>query len=334
MKGCAVADISMTIVVPSHQRRVLLRRLLENLHRQIEETPRLGDGLDVVVVIDGSTDGSAEMARSRRMPVPITVLEQPHSGRAAAHNAGLKAASGDLIWFLHDDVLPSDGLVSRHRWNPLRPEGGIVVGPVPMSPDLRWTLPANRWWAAMTSDLRRSPAITRCDYFSIANTSGPTDLFRSVGGFNEVFVGWGGEDFDLGYRLLRGGAQIVFDGDAIAFHDEPRSVAEICANNYEGGRNLVRLLRLHPDAITRGGDARRRLPWLRWLAYATYRSGSMLLGPPRLAAMIQHVARWEDVVGAGRMRAVLKAAMIAHHLAGVVAEDPSRGALRRRFGLD
>ena len=58
----------------------------------------------MVVVVDGSTDGTAEALRRLDIPFALKVVEQPNQGRAAAVNAGAGAAEGELLLILDDDM--------------------------------------------------------------------------------------------------------------------------------------------------------------------------------------------------------------------------------------
>jgi GT2 family glycosyltransferase len=99
--------------------------------------------------------------------------------------------------------------------------------------------------------LAASGSIRSFDQFSAANMSGPAELFRGLGGFDERFVGWGYEDLEFGYRLLERGAQILFAPDAGALHDGPaRSITELATRARQGGRNLSLLVDLHPGTAT------------------------------------------------------------------------------------
>ena len=77
--------------------------------------PELGTDLQIVVVLDGSTDGSEQALADATWSVPVHAHWQPNRGLAAARNVGLQAANGGIVWFLDDDVVPSPGLLERHR---------------------------------------------------------------------------------------------------------------------------------------------------------------------------------------------------------------------------
>jgi glycosyltransferase involved in cell wall biosynthesis len=88
-----VTDPLVSVVVPVHDGERFLAAALESALAQ--DHPRL----EVIVVDDGSRDGSADVASS----YPVRLLRQPNRGVAAARNAGLAAARGELIAFLDQD---------------------------------------------------------------------------------------------------------------------------------------------------------------------------------------------------------------------------------------
>src|ERR671923_284083 len=107
--------IDISIVIPTRNRWSVLSRTLDAIERQ-----RL-DGLrvEVVVVDNGSTDGSAEelesAAASGDRAYELRALREPVAGAAAARNCGLSGARGEVILFLGDDTIPADeGLVAGH----------------------------------------------------------------------------------------------------------------------------------------------------------------------------------------------------------------------------
>jgi glycosyltransferase involved in cell wall biosynthesis len=98
---------------------------------------------EIVVVDDGSADGSAAIARSR----PVRLQRQPNRGVAAARNAGLAAARGDFIAFLdQDDTWLPHKLEAQVAFLLEHPSADMVVSPVevalePGAPPLSWYEP-------------------------------------------------------------------------------------------------------------------------------------------------------------------------------------------------
>jgi glycosyltransferase involved in cell wall biosynthesis len=92
----------VSIVIPSYNRRVLLREAIESCLQQDYAN------IEVVVVDDGSTDGTQESLRDllNGSSGKVVYYRQKNMGTSAAKNAGLRIASGDYIQFLDsDDIL-------------------------------------------------------------------------------------------------------------------------------------------------------------------------------------------------------------------------------------
>jgi len=90
---------SVSVIVPVYNNRAQLRQAVLSLLEQ--EIP----GLQVVVVDDGSTDGSADTVRD----LPVHVVRQENRGHPSARNTGLAAARGALVGFLDSDDLAAPG---------------------------------------------------------------------------------------------------------------------------------------------------------------------------------------------------------------------------------
>src|SRR5690606_20259404 len=101
----------LAVVIPTRDRRDVLTETLGRLARYAA-----GEPIEVVVVDDGSADGSAEAAEAfaRGAPWPVTVLRQGGAGPATARNAGVRAASAPACLFIGDDSLPTAGLIAAH----------------------------------------------------------------------------------------------------------------------------------------------------------------------------------------------------------------------------
>lgn len=98
--------LSISAVIPCHNYGRFLPDALASVQAQSRAVS------EIVLVDDGSTDGSAEIARA--LAPDIVIVSQPQGGIARARNTGLAAAKGDLIAFLDaDDIWPADSLSSR-----------------------------------------------------------------------------------------------------------------------------------------------------------------------------------------------------------------------------
>jgi len=239
---------TLTIAICSYRRKDSLVRLITTLDRQARDDPGSWEGVDIVVTIDGSDDGSDEAAAQLEVCLPLEVVVQDHAGLSTARNTCLDHATGDLVYFLDDDLLPAPGTVWRHRCAERSDDVPIVLGPCIIPSELPGTETTRNWYLERYAELERAPRIERFDRFSIANSSAPLQVFRSVGGFDTTFVGYGLEDCELGWRLMEHGVHERYDPDAIAWHMTDIGLKATAPRARELGRNLGRLLEAHPGA--------------------------------------------------------------------------------------
>lgn len=187
---------SFTIVVPTYQRRDLVCAGLSALCAVDYAAP-----IDVIVVVDGSTDGTARALQGITCPFPLKIIEQPNSGAAGARNRGAAEATGDILLFLDDDMMCAPDILREHAR--MYEEGAdAVIGDFPLHPDSP---------PGFISD-----TIGRCAAWDRGARAGPFDVFtgqlsvrrrvfEELGGFDEAFGGsewYGNEDMDFGARLV------------------------------------------------------------------------------------------------------------------------------------
>jgi glycosyltransferase involved in cell wall biosynthesis len=291
--------------------------------------PELGRDLEIVVVLDGSTDGSREAVEAERFSVPVRVHWQANRGLASARNVGLAAAGDGLVWFLDDDLIPSPGLLARHRTAHEEGSPFVVVGPCRIPPEVDAPAPLLDWWDDFYAELERAGRIDRFDRFTVANASTPAALIRDAGGFDEGFVTYGLEDYELGVRLLTAGVPLRFDAAAVAWHPDIPPLSLLITRQRELGRNAARLVALHPDTtdlLFPGGSIPRPRRLLRRLGL---RSPTALLAVSRAALAGWRVSR---SVHRGVARHCEHVARAAAHASGVAAGDPSGALLARLLG--
>jgi GT2 family glycosyltransferase len=272
------------------------------------------------VVVDGSDDGTTDALASLDVgPVELRWSWQPNRGQGAARNAGLGAVDHDgVVWFLDDDMMPSDGLVATHARGHDRAMH-VIMGPC-LFPESRQVVGMNRRWAdKVFRELSATGTVTSATYFAVANTSARAELWKAVGLQHEGFVGWGCEDLELGVRLLASGTPVVYDTEAVAWHEQERSVRAMCRTKEEEGANRIRLVELHPDQLEV------LLPWRRprrllRLLRPLRRSPRSLRAIARALAV---AATAENRILRDRRRPLFSAAVSTALLAGVVSADPA-----------
>jgi glycosyltransferase involved in cell wall biosynthesis len=186
---------SITIVVPTYQRREMVVdtvRALSDLQYQGE--------FEILVVVDGSTDGTAAGLAELECAVPLRVLQQENRGLAAARNRGAAGSRNEVLLFLDDDMKATPDLLEQHAR--CYGEGAdAVVGDCP--PVIG---PGAQLLSGVLSDgrYREGLRLTAFDIFG-GHLSVKRSAFEQLGGFDERFNEggkYGDEDIDFGRRLL------------------------------------------------------------------------------------------------------------------------------------
>jgi rSAM/selenodomain-associated transferase 2 len=188
-----VARPAVSIIVPVWNEAALIRSFLV-------ETRRRAPGAEIVVVDGGSSDKSAALAESY-----CDRLLLSERGRALQMNAGARAASGEILWFLHVDVqLPSGCLEQIGRaMNDVRAVGGFF----------RIRLPGSRFIYRLTDSFAHYAGIflrMRCGDHGIFCRR---KVFDEIGGFPEVPLM---EDVEFFRRLRRRGRVIIIPERLVA----------------------------------------------------------------------------------------------------------------------
>jgi glycosyltransferase involved in cell wall biosynthesis len=219
--------MKISVIVPTHNRRALLERKLRALERE------LGD-FEIIVVADGCADGTLEFLQNFGTKLDVHVLELPGLGAAAARNAGVRASSGRVLLFSDDDVIPRSGWILAHA-NAHSQKNVVTVGRLELPTQLRdgasFLGPKALWWNVTG-----------------ANSSMSRVLFDHAGGYDESFREYGGEDPDLGFRLLKSGANFVFLDRAVAEHWDEGFSSSLRKKARAAGIAHVRVWRKHNDA--------------------------------------------------------------------------------------
>ena len=231
--------LNVSIVLPTYNRLTQLQQVLRGLEQQ--KYP-LSD-FEVIVVSDGSTDGTDGYLRKfqAETALNLTVVVQPNQGPAATRNQGVDRAQGAMIIFLDDDVVPTPQLIDAHLCAHQRHGSAVVfIGPMLTPKDFAMQ-PWVRWEQAM---LDKEYAIMTAEHgrcgprgFYTGNASIARHHLLAAGGFDTSLRR--AEDVELALRLADKGLEFCFAPDAIGYHYAQRSFASWLRTPYIYGRNDV-----------------------------------------------------------------------------------------------
>lgn len=217
--------IDLTIVIPTYNRRELLKTAIESLRNQTHPSDRY----EIVIVSDGSTDGTDEMYATP-LGNPLTRLvrqEKQGFGLAAARNLGLQTARGELVMFLDDDMFADERLVEMHveahtKFN----EHVAICGRVRPAPNL----PATPFCKIVIRDIcdvyDEHVEATHFIPFQRAlswQTSFKRSELERLGGYETSFRQYGWEDIEFSYRAAQQGLNFYYEPRAVSFHQDQRN---------------------------------------------------------------------------------------------------------------
>jgi glycosyltransferase involved in cell wall biosynthesis len=192
----------VTVIIPTFNRRKLLAGAVEALFHQTYPVDRF----ELIVVDNGSTDGTAEWAAALSPPFRFRFLlnETPFRVPGQSRNIGLAHAEGEIVAYTDSDCVPCP------EW--------LAEGVAALMADLKiglaqgMTVPADEEKPVV---YRTISVLSHKAYFETCNIFYRTEALRKVGGIHRDFIErypppYFGEDTDLGYRVLEAGYRQVF----------------------------------------------------------------------------------------------------------------------------
>jgi glycosyltransferase involved in cell wall biosynthesis len=237
-----------SVVIPTYNGAHLLERVI---------CPLLDDpaASDVIVVVDGSRDGSLELVERLAENEPrLRPLFIENSGDMGARDAGARAASGEIVLFIDDDVVADPGLVTGHARRHAQRAADIVVGYMPVvassasGPDdfaLRLYAEA---YEGRCEQYERDPASPVRDLWGGNFSMRRLDCL-AIGMSNPDFTEHFHADRDFGIRCLEAGLTGTFDRALSAAHLHERTLESFVRDARSQGAARVLLPRFHPQTI-------------------------------------------------------------------------------------
>jgi GT2 family glycosyltransferase len=241
-------DPVCTVIIPTYNRRDTLVSCLAHLEASTVGPERL----QVVVVDDGSSDGSLDAVAARRWRFDELIpIAQANAGPAAARNRGLAVARAPLTLFINDDTLVAPDNIEVHLDEHAAREASgdsrvMVQGTFDFVPDFAatplGTLLATTPHLFYFCLLQPGDECT-ADFAATCNLTVPTVAARRVG-FDEGFRGPAGEDVEFARRLADEGWYVKYQAEARSLHDHWLSVTSLQHTVRVRGRGGGRLIAL------------------------------------------------------------------------------------------
>jgi len=210
----------LSIVIPTRNRRATLAETLAALDAQAVDA----NAVEMIVVDNGSQDGTADWIRARSGRLACRLLIEPRRGPAAARNRGIAASQGEVVLLLGDDMRAAGSELLEHHvrlHDADRRPAYAVLGRVrwrqdrPATSFMRW-LEHGPQFAFHALEPGAVPA---GPYFYTSHLSVKKTALEQVGGFDERFPFAAVEDVEIGVRLERAGLELDYHPELLVEHD-------------------------------------------------------------------------------------------------------------------
>jgi len=245
----------VSVILCTYNRRPILEQSIASFAAQ--RAPR--GSFELILVNDGSRDGTREYLDGLALDVPFQVLHQPNQGLATARNTGIAAARGEYFLFVNDDTLAHPDCLAEHlaahaAYEAAHPgQHTAVLG--------TFEQPLAALDNALMRYLEVSDFVFRYadmqagelyDYqrFWTCNVSVRAAEVRAAGGFDERFRVYGAEDIDLGFRLAQRGVPVLYHPRARADHSHLLNFADLKKRQRLCASSFVHLFHKEPRCLT------------------------------------------------------------------------------------
>ena len=240
--------MNVSIVIPTYNRRPILEKCLIALEKQILNK-NVGE-YEVIVVDDGSTDGTNTWIKRNKDNLKHVVLyEQEHGGAALGRNLGVIKSKYETIIFIDSDLVVLENFINSHvdkllfyfkkNNNKCFTYGSVIN-------TSNFQNPQSEFYKI--SDISFA-------YFATGNVAIPKTLLLSVGLFDTSFSLYGWEDLELGERLRKIGTKLIKCPRAVGFHWHPpfdcNQIDSLIKQEKERAKMAIVFFKKHPNLVVR-----------------------------------------------------------------------------------
>jgi glycosyltransferase involved in cell wall biosynthesis len=295
------------VVIPTYNRKPILEKCLKALEQQRFDPAQI-QGYEVVVVDDGSTDGTVAWLQNSAEFPHVRLLQQEHQGPAAARNLGVEHAQGDTIVFIDSDLVVTECFLQAHV-------DRLQQEKAQLGSDRVFTYGRVINTCNFDNPTAEPYKITdfSAAYFATGNVAIERKWLEKAGLFDTQFQLYGWEDLELGVRLKKLGLTLIKCPEAVGYHWHPpfalAQIPNLIDKEIQRGRMGVLFYQKHPTwdvrmmiqmtwihrslwgILTFGGllNERTMAPLLKWLIEQ---------GKPQLALEVARIfLNWYNVKG-------------------------------------
>ena len=240
--------MNISVVIPTYNRKLILKKCLLALENQILSNKIIS--YEIIVIDDGSTDGTTNWIEENKEILPHVVLyEQSHGGPALARNLGVLKSKNEIIIFIDSDLVVVNNFLINHvdkllnYWGKFN-KNCFTYGSVINTSNFQNPEKENQ----KISDISFA-------YFATGNVAISRDLLLKVGLFDSAFSLYGWEDLELGERLRQFGTKLIKCPEAKGFHWHPpfqyEQINKLVEKESERAKMALIFFKKHPNLRVR-----------------------------------------------------------------------------------
>jgi glycosyltransferase involved in cell wall biosynthesis len=215
-----MTHVLASVIIPTFNGKDKVIQLLKSLEKQTVSS------FEIIVVIDGSTDGSLQYIQSFEWNLnELRLIEQTNKGRAGARNTGAHESKTQLLIFFDDDMLLDPACIEKHIQFHQQHASSIAMGKIiepATSGDaeiVHYKDFLNASWNQTLEAYKQKALPPEWTILSAANFSISKSDFDKLNGFDEVLKDI--EDYDFALRVKQQGTSIYYLDDAVSVHKDP-----------------------------------------------------------------------------------------------------------------
>jgi GT2 family glycosyltransferase len=229
----ASQDKQFSIIVPTFRRPAQLSECLDSMTALLYPA----DEFEVIVVDDDSEPRPRDVVSSYKEKIDVRLIEQQHSGPAAARNRGAQEARGAYLAFTDDDCKPSpDWLQKIEKIFEAHPKCVIAGRAVNLLQENLYSEASQIVCDYLHSYYNRDKAT----FLTSNNMAVTGELFTEIGGFDTSFPLAAGEDREFCDRAVHLGYETLYSNDVIVHHAHRLTFRKFMTQHYNYGKGAHR----------------------------------------------------------------------------------------------
>ncbi len=243
--------LTISVIIPTYNHTKSLMRLLNGLAAQSYPLPLIAVIVVVeVIVTDGSKDATIQMLENYQSNYSPQYIISEGTGPTIKRNEGSRKAKGTLLLFIDDDIDPSKGLIAAHVSAHYKPNK-VVIGYLPFVIENKvgfFSIKLRSYWEDKFQDMGEPGYRYSYEDLISGNFSVSSKMFNKENGFDTNLPIR--EDYELGMRFIKSGAQFDFSFEAWGYHrDEATDLSRSLKRKRQEGNVDVQFSALHPELL-------------------------------------------------------------------------------------